>query len=57
MNSQAGNNYIASNFQLVLHRNLITLSNLAATIYYRRLNMFAGIMEKAGKLSPYAFLC
>jgi len=34
---------------------LAALAKQAALIYYRRCNMFAGIMEKAGKLSPYAF--
>ena len=55
MNSQAGNNHIDSTFQLGLHRNLVALAKQPSIIYYRRLNMIAGIMEKAGKLSPYAF--
>jgi len=55
MNTPVGNNYNGTLIQLGLLRNLAALSKQPGSLYYRGRYMIAGIMEKAGKLSPYAF--
>jgi len=60
MNIQSAKQLLGNNINLViiqldLLRNLTILLKQSSIIYYKSLNMFAGIMEKAGKLRPYAF--